>query len=550
MRHRLQPRTLDAWGALAVLVVLSSGLATFAWRHLSNPNIWFDESGQYWLSRGLSHDSPLDAPGQWLGVGVLNGMTGFNLDPPGFTVGLGLTIQALGSSPAALRVLPFAAFVATIAVAYLIGRRVLHLPRTVSLGVPPLALTTALPLYYATEIRAYSAELLAVAGMLLVTALLVRSGTVRGAIPFALVLIAGMLATRYYFIVAAASAALVYAVALVIDRGRRSRLRQVAFVASAYVVAGIGTAWSIGFIGPGRQYGYGEGYAHASVSLRDASDVVGILRGNLANGEQWATGIFICLGAILLIVRGIRFATTRRSTPRPVWILLWSLVVSYEGVAATLSYVNDIQWDAGGRWSIGLWAMAAASLLGLFSIAKTTLFPNDDQSASAAAGRRNAMRRLAVVVTAIIVAVTTTVSTVRLVQYDRPQFRFAGSKLVFALAGKFDPSTEIQWAVDYWSWPTFRWLVRESGLWPDDIPVTSAIPVGDGVNTNVLWQDAIPNLALCPPGRTTIVLHEAWSGDYLKRTTEITNWGQQQRCRVTQVPISDGEIAIILSPIG
>lgn len=532
--------SLDNWGAIGVLVALLVGLGTFAVKHLPDPNIWFDESGQYWLSRGLNHDSAIDAAPQWIGAGVLDGMTGFNLDPPGFTLALGLTIQAFGSSAAALRLLPFVAFMATIAVFYVLGRRVLKLPKTISLALPPVALTTSLPLFYATEIRAYSAELLAVAASLLTTAVLVRSRSVQSAIPFIITLLLGLLATRYYFIVAAASTGLVYLFALIIDMSWRLRARQLIAVAAAYAVAGFGAAWSIGIFGPGTQIGYGQGYAQSGASLAKSDAPMSVVLGNLATGEQWATGAFLALGAVALIVLGVRRLVANKSQARPLWALLWALVLSYEATAALLSYFADIPWDATGRWSIGLWAMAAASLLGLASLVARGISLSPEMT----------RKWIAITVTTAVVILSVAISTQRLMTYDRPDFRVLGSNLIDLVEENVDPDLKAQWVVDYWTWPGFRWLSKESGLWPSTFDVNNAIPVGDGVLTNANWPDVIPNLTLCPPGQQTVVIQERWNENYEKREVEVTNWGQQQRCRVTQVDIGADEMMLVLTPAG
>ena len=528
----------DTWGAVGVLAALVVSLGIFARHWLPDPNIWFDESGQYWLSRGLNHDSPLDAAPQWLGAGVMNGMTGYNLDPPGFTVGLGLVVRAVGSSATSLRLLPFLAYIATFAVAYLIGRRVLGLPRTISLGLPPLALTAALPLHYSTEIRAYSAELLAVTATLLTTAILVRTRSTRGAIPFLFTLFFGLLAPRYYFAIAAASSAAVYAIAFAMDRQRKARIRQGLVVVLGYLVVGVAAAWSIGVFGPSEQLGYGQGYAQGGESLRTSGALLTTLRTNLVDGGQWPVGVFLLMGLVLLVFRVVAGRRRGGRSPRPAWVLLWAMVLSYETAALTVAYVAEVPWDAGSRWSIGLWAIAAASVLGL---------------AAQVAGLLKALpnRPLYVALRAVallLVVGATVVSLVRLVTYERPESRVAGSRLITLMESYVNPHLTTQWAVDYWSWPAFRWLVRESGLWPSTYPVEHALPVGDGVLINANWPDVIPQLSLCPPGQQTVVIHEQSNANFFKRTGEITGWAQQQHCRVTTVPISSGEVMLVLSP--
>jgi hypothetical protein len=151
---------------------------------------------------------------------------------------------------------------------------------------------------------------------------------------------------------------------------------------------------------------------------------------------------------------------------------------------------------------------------------------------------------------AAVAAASVFVTTSRLVSYDRPDFRVLGSNLIDIVKNNVDPTLQTQWAVDYWTWPGFRWLANESGLWPEEYDVTNAIPVGDGVLTNANWSDVIPNLSLCPPGQQTVVIQERWNDNYEKREALVTSWGQQQRCRVMQVDIGSDEMLLILSPPG
>ena len=60
--------------------------------------------------------------------------------------------------------------------------------------------------------------------------------------------------------------------------------------------------------------------------------------------------------------------------------------------------------------------------------------------------------------------------------------------------------------------------------------------------------DGRADLQLCPPGQQTVVLHEEWTEDFARRTQDIINWGQKQRCRATTVSVSDSETLVLLSP--
>jgi hypothetical protein len=298
------------------------------------------------------------------------------------------------------------------------------------------------------------------------------------------------------------------------------------------------TAWSIGVFGPSEQLDYGQGYAQGGESLRETGALLTTLQTNLIDGGQRPVGAFLLIGLVLLVFRVVAGRRRGGRSPRPTWALLWAMVLAYESAALAVAYIAEVPWDAGSRWSIGLWGIAAASLLGLAAQASGFFKVISNRPLLFA------LRAVAV----LLIVGATVVSVVRLVTYERPEFRVAGSRLITLVETYVNPQLTTQWAVDYWSWPTFRWLVRESGLWPAQFKVEHAIPVGDGVLINANWPDVIPQLALCPPGQQTVVIHEQWSANFFKRTGEITGWAQDQHCRVTTIPISSGEVMLVLRP--
>ena len=155
-RSTPEPIALRVLSLLTVLGLIGIPSALVAWHHLRSPNLWFDESGQYWLAQGLHHFSPPNSqPGGWARI-VEYGRV-FNSDPGSFTLLLRGWTKVLGNSPVVLRSLPFLFFLLTPTVIFFAARRIGTNSLVASLAASaPLGF--AILLHYATEIRAYSME--------------------------------------------------------------------------------------------------------------------------------------------------------------------------------------------------------------------------------------------------------------------------------------------------------------------------------------------------------------------------------------------------------
>ena len=141
--------------AVVLWLFFVAAMSITALANLGDANFWFDESGQFWMAKGLNHYSEPHA--QEGGVdAVLSQNRTFNLDPGGFTVLLHCWVK-LGSSPSWLRALPFAFFVLGAISLALTGWRLTQSP-ILAAGSALLVCFGGQLLYYAFELRAYSME--------------------------------------------------------------------------------------------------------------------------------------------------------------------------------------------------------------------------------------------------------------------------------------------------------------------------------------------------------------------------------------------------------
>ena len=126
--------------------------------NINNPNFWFDESGQFWMAKGLNHYSlPLDKNGDMIAVVSNNAI--YNLDPGGFTIFLHFWTM-ISNTPIFLRFLPFTFFV--LSMIFVSKLCLLWYPNNIfSYFAGLILLFSKLLNRYAFELRPYSMELFA-----------------------------------------------------------------------------------------------------------------------------------------------------------------------------------------------------------------------------------------------------------------------------------------------------------------------------------------------------------------------------------------------------
>lgn len=141
--------------------VLIWGFVIFAFadENINYPSFWYDESGQFWIAKGLNHFSQTFSESAGINE-VLKNNIKFNLDPGGFSVILHFWTM-ISNNHIFLRLLPFTFFI--VAMLILVRLSLEWSPRN------PLAylggfilLQSMLLSQYAFELRPYSMEMLAV----------------------------------------------------------------------------------------------------------------------------------------------------------------------------------------------------------------------------------------------------------------------------------------------------------------------------------------------------------------------------------------------------
>jgi uncharacterized membrane protein len=451
---------------------------------LSDSFFWWDDAGQYWMSQGQAHGSAfLTAPGN-LWTGVEAGRQGSNLDPIGFTILLRGWIEVFGTSATALRSLPFLFFVLSMVVGLVIGRKVFRLPLTLSLAIPVLVLFSSIPLYYATELRAYSIELFSVIAIAGLTLSFLKN---RSQLIFAILMTVGLLSivfTRYSVIIAIAASCTTILVASISKRGDgwwRIRILTVVFGGLALLFI----AWNSGIISdadqPAPTYYTGNMDLQNSWNIDFLKTVMAL---NFVREVNIFTGAFIFVGVLALAVLALRrvggtrfkdeaFRTTVNSND--LWLNSLVFVVSYEVFAAILSALGLTPWWSAGRWSIGLYGIAMISAFALFKLTFDVYF--GWRTASPDYPKSQAL----LIWLLILFTLLTSVYAVRYVlSTSRDSFRSAAqssfASSIFKATESATHAFNTEWFVSTQIWPSFRmvWETQTRDQTSAPTPITAA----------------------------------------------------------------------------
>jgi hypothetical protein len=156
MLHQKKIRVLTLRNAsllfICIILLVAIIITSF---NLRDSFLWFDEAGQFWISKGLNHYSEPLQPARGL-KDVIDNNARYNLDPGGFSLLLHYW-SLISNTPAWLRMLPFMFYLGTIiAFIYLSYRWTQNLFVAISIGMLPILLGNIINMGF--EIRAYSME--------------------------------------------------------------------------------------------------------------------------------------------------------------------------------------------------------------------------------------------------------------------------------------------------------------------------------------------------------------------------------------------------------
>jgi hypothetical protein len=141
---------------LAIISLIYVAVLVITFIYKANPYLWFDEAGQFWMSKGLNHYSDPLQPVQGIGA-VIENNAYYNMDPGGFSVLLHFWSK-ISDSYIWLRLLPFLFLILTVAAfIYLFFKWTKNVFIAAMAGFIPLFMILVVNL--GLELRAYSMEI-------------------------------------------------------------------------------------------------------------------------------------------------------------------------------------------------------------------------------------------------------------------------------------------------------------------------------------------------------------------------------------------------------
>ncbi|MBJ6727306.1 hypothetical protein [Geomesophilobacter sediminis] len=351
-------RTETASGSIWTALVMALWIVVLVMLYArcgTNPNFWFDEAGQFWMSRGQIHYSPPLTPAGTLSE-VLQANRTANMDPGGYTVGLH-GWMAGGTSPGWLRTFSFLFFVGTMAafaaLAYLWTG---NLPLSLAAGLLPAAGSQLTR--YALELRPYSMETCGTAAAVLTLEYVSRRKSVGGYLVLG-GLMALFLTGRYSFICVAVAVGFA-----VLFQVRPLGLRKAMPRVVAYALPVLASSAAIYFITLAHPGSHQK--ADPGPYVQDF-----IMRGKTVVDQLWiaADGLFSIrgIGTVVLaaVYLGFAFRKNKRSQyQRFTTFLLVAGVLNAEFLL--LSALGKYPWCPQARWGI---ALNTISILSWFPVA-------------------------------------------------------------------------------------------------------------------------------------------------------------------------------------
>lgn len=549
---------LDGLSALPAFALAIVGLSMLAGRNLPNPDFWWDEAGQFWMSQGQNHSSTYQTPESPLAQGIEFGRNGYNLDPLGFTALLRVWSVVFGSDPVALRSLPFLFFVATILLSVWLGKNIFSLPWLFAVGIPLASVAWYIPMQYATELRPYSLELLGVVtiGGLVIAVVSSRSG--KYVVLLSAAILAFSMASRYSISIAV-GAAIVTLLIATLTQSQKS-WSKVLWPGLAACVAAVFFAWNIGLFGGGRQTS--PSYT-ASLDLLDSwtfTFVGTTLYDNLVQSNQIAI-TFLLLAALVVLAlrrwggarRGRRTTLRELSSISSPWMAAALFVACYELVAVVASAAGFTPWNATARWSIGLHGLVILAGMGIIFLGLSVLKVVVPKVLSRVAARNDKsiiFAGLLMVMLGLLIGAVAyeaiLVSAKRLGAFQRDSYQQVANPLIDAtrLLERSRVSEDFA-LVSEDLWPSVRmlWETPASEIYDLWVPA-NARSFSSQEDIDVVLKSAADVGFLCATGQTLVVLKSLTPQDVSDVTRQVGALRPDWSCQVTAIAGNPGIVVL------
>jgi hypothetical protein len=534
------------WPVLAAIVV---GLVLFAVNTVPDPNVTWDEAGQFWMSQGAGYGTAWNDADQGLIAGLEYGRAGNILDPIGFTSLLAGWVAMFGPEPTSLRTLPFLFFLGTVAASFFLGRSLMRLPRTIALVLPVAVLTSYVTSQWATEIRNYSMELLGIViAVIAMMRYLQRPSWIRMA-GLVAVLALFSIGSRYSFALAAATA--MFTIVLFMWRTKQLSLYWSQIAAGLVVMAFTAgfLVWNVGLLRGDRVW---STYVDNSIRVESVTDFTAmrmLLQINFVYGWHKLTAVFLVAGLIawLWTRRSDNAASLNLRRVNVLWIPAWVFVVLYEVLRALASQAGGPMWNAEHKHGVALISIAIISGFGTLVIVQAC--GRAWWQSRVSNGQRSLNGAVAIVGQAALwtgLVGLTWMSVSHFSEYRRDQIETIAQTVPTKVASAVASEEDIRWRVETLLYPSLRYLVFKSGVDLGNLSIDEAQPFSTYGHDLDKFLQAMKDTDLCDPSTTTAVLAAGSAEQNAGVFEEYARFIDSQGCNIEIVPLSSVESLVLV----
>lgn len=345
---------------IILLITIIISISIIAHKNISNPNFWFDESGQFWMAKGLNHFSvPLSEDGNFYDVIKQN--RSFNSDPGGFTTILHFWTK-IANNPIWLRFLPFLFFIISVLFYALLIKRIsgkfsIALISIVFIFLPKIIIHNAF------ELRAYGMEICGILVSLYFLLEAIKKPTKKKLLILGIINLIFM-TSRYSFIINTSAITILiyvfvynYSIKNFIVNGYNYYLP---IIIGALLIYFFTFRHQIQFDTP----------PHYVLRLmlydKDISEILNILKSNFLSRPALPVTLFLLIVPALTLFRKKYDDVNKLDLKFINVIYIW--IISIEIISIILSLFGKYPWHISGRWNINLHVCSVLSLGALFII--------------------------------------------------------------------------------------------------------------------------------------------------------------------------------------
>jgi len=323
-------------------------------------------------------------------------------------------------------------------------------------------------------------------------------------------------------------------------------------LALTLTVTAIFLIWNIGLFRGERVW---SSYVDNSIrmdSITDFSSLRMLFQVNFIYGWNKLTLLFIVSGLVAFwlihrLRRSGRHTSPDPASPNDQWLPLWLFVVLYEVFRGIANQLGGPMWNAEHRHGIALISIAIISGLAFSAMMRDLVtwglgrYSASRQSAHSRALSATIQSGLWIVLVAL-----TWLVVQHFAEFRRDQEDTLAYTVPTTVASSISKEDSVRWRVEAQLYPSFRYLMKKSGVPLGNFSITTAEPFSTYGHDPEKFLTAMKTSDLCEVGTTTAVI-AAESAEFNKGSFDaFTEHVGAEGCEVEVVPLSERESLLLV----